>query len=123
MECGICYEKFLINKTKEEYIKLIEENMNNCNDMLKLDSLVITPKKNTTYKCPTDCCPCIICNYCFVKLTHNGKTLEEARDKDIPNYNSKVICPYCKQVDYKYYMKNKCIRPTTKNCFKSRRIY
>ena len=90
MECAICYEKFFTPKTEEEFKKKYKENV----------------KNNNTHICPTPNCKCLICCDCWIKITHNGKNLMEAEEDDMPSTYDYFKCPYCRQIDWKYYMDN-----------------
>lgn len=104
MECAICYEKFFKPNSQEEYKKIYEENVINKNDdeIMKFINLLITPKNNTTYSCPTPNCECIICNDCFAKITHEIMGVND--DDVLPIRYDYFVCPYCRQIDWKYYM-------------------
>ena len=108
MECAICYEKFFTPKTKEELQVLISENVKNkCyKEIENFKNLLITNKHNETRSCHTPNCECIICGDCWIKITHKGKSIDEITDDDFPNINDTFVCPYCKMIDWKYYMKN-----------------
>ena len=108
MECAICYEKFFKPKTKEELESLINENIKNKSykEIEKFKNLLITNKHNETHTCSTPNCECIICGDCWIKITHKGKSIHEATDDDFPNISDKFVCPYCKIIDWKYYMNN-----------------
>ena len=67
------------------------------------DSLHVT---DTKYSCPTLNCKCIICIDCWIKFTCNGKNIEEMTENDMPNIYTYFKCPYCKQINWKYYMNN-----------------
>ena len=106
MECAICYEKFFTPKTKEELKKMYEENVknNDYNEVMKFENLLITSKHNTNHSCPTPTCECIICGDCWIKITHNGKSIDEIMEDDMPSIYDYVECPFCRQIDWKYYM-------------------
>jgi len=108
MECAICYEKFFKPATQEEFEKLYKENVknNDYNEIIKFENYLITPKHNTTHSCPTPNCECIICLDCWIKITHNGKSIDEMTEDDMPSIYDYFECPYCRQIDWKYYMKN-----------------
>jgi hypothetical protein len=108
MECAICFEKFLTPKSKEELEKLYKENIknNNFDDWCKFSNLIITSKHNETHVCSTPNCECIICRDCWIKITNNGKDIMEATEDDIPSIYDYFICPYCRNIDWKYYMHN-----------------
>ena len=108
MKCAICYEKFFTPKTEEEFKKIYKENFknNNYDEIMKFDNLLITSKHNNTYICPTPNCKCLICCDCWIKITHNGKNLMEAEEDDMPSTYDYFKCPYCRQIDWKYYMNN-----------------
>ena len=112
MECAICFEKFL-KPSREEYIKLVEEEMkkvykdpNLFMNYINFVNLLITPKHNTTHTCSTPNCNIIICHGCWHKITHNGKNMLEVTMNDVPSKYDLFKCPYCKQIDWKDYMKN-----------------
>jgi len=115
MECYICYNKIFIPKTSEEHNELKKRFMKLYKDitgtykiceLIKFKGCIITDKNNPTYKCPTPNCNSIICGNCFIKLTHNGKDLIDITDDDLPDWNDIIVCPYCREKDWKYYMKN-----------------
>ena len=108
MECALCYEKFFTPKTKEELEKMYEENVknNDYNEVIKFENLLITTKHNTTHSCPTVNCECIICGDCWIKITHNGKSIDEMMEYDMPSIYDYFKCPFCRQIDWKHYMNN-----------------
>ena len=108
MECALCYEKFFTPKTKEELEKMYEENVknNDYNEVMKFENLLITTKHNTTHSCPTVNCECIICGDCWIKITHNGKSIDEMMEYDMPSIYDYFKCPFCRQIDWKHYMNN-----------------
>lgn len=108
MECAICYEKFFRPKTKEELKKMYEENVknNDYNEVMKFKNLLITSKHNTTHSCPTPNCECIICGDCWVKITHNGKSIDKMMEDDVPSIYDYFECPFCRQISWKDYMNN-----------------
>ena len=108
MECAICFEKFFTPKTKEELEKLYKENVKNddYDEIMKFKNLLITSKHNETHTCSTPNCECLICGDCWIKITHNGKSLMEASIDDMPSMYDYFICPYCRNIDWKYYMNN-----------------
>jgi hypothetical protein len=108
MECAICYEKFFTPKTKKELEMLLNIHVNNkdFNTIMKFRNLLITDNHNETHSCSTPNCNCLICGDCWIKVTHNGKNIDEAYDDDIPNIYTYFQCPFCRNVDWKYYMKN-----------------
>jgi len=106
MECAICYEKFFRPKTKEELEKMYDENVNDYNELMKFENLLITSKHNTTHSCSTQNCECIICGDCWIKITHNGKSIDEIMVDDMPSIYDYFKCPFCRQIDWKYYMNN-----------------
>jgi hypothetical protein len=85
MDCAICYEAFIINKTREEFNKICKDAFvkNDFKEFVRLESLYITPQHNTTHMCSTPNCECILCHTCFIKI-------KEADENDI------FICPYCR---------------------------
>ena len=108
MECAICFEKFFTPKTKEELEKIYNENVKNntYDEIINFENLLITSKHNTTHTCPTSNCPCIICRECWIKITHNGKSADEMTLDDMPSIYDYFECPFCRQIDWKYYMNN-----------------
>ena len=86
MECVICYEKFVIPKTQEEFERIYEENVknNNYDEIQKFLNLVITSKHNTTHSCSTTICECLICEDCWIKVTY-GKSIDEMTEEDMSN--------------------------------------
>jgi hypothetical protein len=108
MECAICFSKFFTPKTKEEFDKMYNENVKN-NDYDEIDkfkNLLITSKYNTTHTCSIPNCDCLICGHCWIKITHKGKDIMEATIDDMPSIYDYFICPYCRNIDWKYYMNN-----------------
>ena len=122
MECAICYDKIFKPTTDKEYdeVKKIMMNLNTEN-MQKFKMQIITNKNNPTYKCNTPKCKFIICGNCFIKLTHNGKDLEHITDNDLPTWNSTIICSYCRQVNWKYYMKNNVLDQLQRKILKKKK--
>lgn len=112
MECAICYEKFFTPKNKEELEKIYNEIVKNPNDykeFIKFKNLVITPNHNDTHACSNPNCDCLICGDCWIKITHNGKGLGDLDTMcldDMPSIYDKFTCPYCRCIDWKYYMDN-----------------
>jgi hypothetical protein len=105
MECAICYEKFFTPKTKEEFEKIYKESVKN-NELMKFKNLLITSKHNETHTCSTPNCECLICGDCWINITCNGKDIDEMTEDDIPSIYDYFQCPYCRQIDWKHYMKN-----------------
>jgi hypothetical protein len=114
MECAICYEHFFTPKNQEEFEKIYNENVkiynenvkNDYAEIMKFENLLITHKHNNTHYCSTSNCECLICGDCWIKITHNGKGIDEMNEDDMPSIYDYFECPYCRQVDWKYYMKN-----------------
>lgn len=108
MECAICYGRFFKPNSREEFEKIYEENVknNNYDEMMKFKNFLITSKHNTTHYCPTPNCECIICGDCWIKITHNGKSIDEMTEDDMPSIYDYFECPYCRQIDWKDYMNN-----------------
>ena len=109
MECAICYEKFFIPNTQEEFEQLYKENVKNYDydEIMKFENLLITPSHNATYACPTPNCKCVICGDCLFKITHKGKGVHEMTDDEIQKGMYDYFeCPYCRQIDWKNYMNN-----------------
>ena len=108
MECAICYETFFTPKNKEEFEKLWQENVSNesCDEIMKFRNLLITSKCNNTHSCSIPNCECLICGDCWVKITHKGKSFEDADDNDLPTIYDYFKCPYCREIDWKDYMHN-----------------
>jgi hypothetical protein len=111
MECAICYEKFFTPKSQEEFEKIYEDIVKNSEDgICKFLNYLITDKHNTTYKCPTPNCECIVCLDCYnsiqIKDEINDEYEEDNEYNDIPSNKSKFRCPYCRNIDWKGYMNN-----------------
>jgi hypothetical protein len=108
MECAVCYEKFFTPKTKEEFEKIYKENVknNDFSELIKFENLLITSKHNFSHKCSTPNCECLICGECWMKITHNGKDFDDIDEDDMPSIYDYFQCPYCRQIDWKHYMKN-----------------
>jgi hypothetical protein len=108
MECAICYEKFFTPETKEECKKIYNEIVknNDYNEIMKFYNLVITPNNNNTHTCSNPNCKCLICGDCWTKITHNGKDIMDATVDDMPSIYDYFTCPYCRNIDWKYYMNN-----------------
>ena len=103
MECAICYERFFKPNTEEELHEAIEKSQeemrtmkNDIEKMIehgqKFKVLLITPTNNTSHRCPTPNCECIICAICWDKINENRRNVDSYK------------CPYCIQIDWKYYM-------------------
>ena len=100
MECAICYEKFFIPKTQEEFERMCEENIKNDeydDEISKFFNLVITSEYNTTYSCSTPNCDCVICEDCWLNIKYSCNNIHEITEE--VNFHFK--CPYCRQVDWK----------------------
>jgi len=130
MECSICYEKFLYPKNQEEILEIkkifykeskekYEKAKLEGNKELKekylhelvnkssiLDGLIITDKHNLSYKCLIENCDSIICGDCLIRIKTNGKTLENMTDDDMDDKYKLIKCPYCRNTDFKDYLKN-----------------
>jgi hypothetical protein len=108
MECAICYEKFFIPKSQEDFEKIYNENVKdeNYDEIIKFKNLLITPKHDETHSCSTPNCDCIICKDCWIRITHNGKAIDEMSADDMPGIYDYFKCPYCRQIDWKDYMNN-----------------
>jgi hypothetical protein len=99
MECAICYEKFYTPKTHKELKKMYKQNVKNDNydEIMKFKNLLVTSNHNETHVCSTPNCKCIICGDCWIKIT------EEKYDKNATMDDFR--CPYCRNIDWKDYMK------------------
>lgn len=108
MECAVCYDAFFMPKNREEFEKMYKENVKNedYDEIIKFKNLLITPKHNKTRSCSTQNCECLICGDCWVKITHNGKGVNEMDLDDMPSIYDLFKCPYCMQIDWKDYMNN-----------------
>jgi hypothetical protein len=108
MECAICYEKFFRPTSEKEFEKMYKENVKNNTyyEIMKFKNLLITFNHNTNHYCLTPNCECIICRDCWIKITHNGKSLVEMTEDDMPSIYDYFECPFCKQIDWKDYMNN-----------------
>jgi len=106
MECAICFDKFFRPTSQEELEKMYKENVkyNDYNDMIKFQNLLITPKNNETHICSTHNCECVICGSCWIKITHKGKDVLDATEDDMPSKHELFVCPFCRNIDWKYYM-------------------
>ena len=58
------------------------------------------------HTCSHPNCECIICRDCWVKITHKGKDIMNMTEDDMPSIYDYFICPYCRNIDWKYYMNN-----------------
>jgi hypothetical protein len=117
MECAVCYEAFIIPNNEEECLSIIKE-IREKRENYKMLNYLITPKYNTTYKCPTLECKCIICHDCWEKVQisnrsenvmsqiYNDLDNDNNTYHDIPCIYDKFMCPYCRLVDWKEYMSN-----------------
>jgi len=106
MECAVCFEKFFTPNTQEELEIMYKENVKNYDDMIKFKNLLITSKNNETHICSIPNCECVICGDCWIKITHKGKDIMDATEDDFPSKFDYFRCPYCRMIDWKYYMKN-----------------
>lgn len=109
MECAVCYEAFIIPNSREDFLEIINEYGKN-NKLTFFFNYLITPKHNTTYKCPTPECKCIICLDCWNKVQVSNRIDNDNNTHDIldnlPSIYDKFMCPFCRQVDWKNYMKD-----------------
>jgi len=107
MECSLCYEKFIYPNSSIELEELFE-NYNNINssinereNFIKFMNFVITTRHNRTMQCETEKCNSIICFNCWTKYTdRENESIDGSFDKTLDK------CPFCRQVYWKYYMKN-----------------
>ena len=108
MECAICNKKFFTPKSQEELEKIYKENVkkNDYGEIMKFYNLLITSKHNTTHSCSTPNCHCLICGDCWCNITYKVKGIDEINEDDISSINNIFECPYCRQIDLKYYMNN-----------------
>jgi len=108
MKCAICFEKFFTPQTKEEFEKIYKKNVknNDYSEIMKFKNLLITSKHNETHTCSSPNCGCLICRDCWFKITHKGKDDMEATLDDMPSIYDYFRCPYCRNIDWKDYMKN-----------------
>jgi hypothetical protein len=108
MKCAICFEKFFSPETKEEFEEIYKKNVknNDYSEMMRFKNLLMTSKHNDTHTCSIPSCGCLICGDCWIKITHKGKDIMEATLDDMPSIYDYFICPYCRNIDWKYYMKN-----------------
>ena len=108
MECALCFEKFIKPKTQEEYAEIYKkmESITDYIELVKFKNFIITPKHNYTHTCSTPNCDCLICGECWNKITSNGKGILEETDDDMPSIYDYFKCPFCRNIDWKYYMNN-----------------
>lgn len=108
MKCAICCKKFFKPKTQEELEKIIEENIENYDydEVMKFEDFLITSKHNTTHSCSTPNCECLICRGCWIRITPNGKSIDQMIENDMPSIYNYFKCPFCKQINWKNYMNN-----------------
>ena len=107
MECAICYEKFYKPKTHKELKKMYKQNVKNDNfdEIMKFRNLLITNNHNETHVCSTPNCECVICRDCWIKITHKGKDDKDVTIDDMPGKFDYFRCPYCRNIDWKDYMR------------------
>ncbi len=111
MECAICYEKFLTPKNHVEFENLLNEKSknNDCNEILLFFNYLLTEKYDTSYKCQTPNCKCLICNNCFMNVIKRdvlNNEYEYNNENEMTSKYSKIKCPYCRKVDWKFYFTN-----------------
>ena len=106
MECSICAEKFINPKeySKEQFVELMNENIDKKKGLesdkyMRFHSLVLT--KDNPFKCNTPNCESVYCLQCYTKI-------KQRDDHDKWGYDKKDTfqCAYCRNIDYKDYMKN-----------------
>jgi hypothetical protein len=104
MECTLCYEIFVIIKTKEEekkeWNKIKKGGIDNISYFL---NLWITPEYDPSYTCSNKKCNNIICGNCWETINNNFQLLYET--EPILPYWGEIKCPFCRQTDWRYYMK------------------
>ena len=71
---------------------------------MKFKNLLVTANHNETHVCSTPNCNCVICRTCWIKITHKGKD-DMATIDDMPSKFEYFSCPYCRNIDWKDYMK------------------
>ncbi len=96
MECAICFEKFFTPKSKEEIVNWLNDKKINRVEG-NMFNLFVTSKHNNNHKCYIENCQCIICGNCWDKLKN---------DDDIAGQYHYHKCPYCRNIDWKDYMKH-----------------
>jgi hypothetical protein len=110
MKCAVCYERFFTPKTQDELEKIYKENIknNDYDEFMKFTNLLITPKHNETYTCPTPSCECLICRDCWIKITSSKRINKVEEEEDEDEYDEDATsdhgyfqCPYCRQIDWK----------------------
>ena len=106
MECSICYEKFIIS-VEEFDVFMNSVDRKNINKFMKFQNLFIT-KRNKPVICCIDTCKSIFCYDCITNIRMGGNIMDmtqEELDKidhtTITNYK----CPFCRNIDWKNYMK------------------
>ncbi len=101
-------KSFLYLKQKRNLKKYIKKNVknNDYSEIMKFKNLLITSKHNETHTCSSPNCGCLICRDCWFKITHKGKDDMEATLDDMPSIYDYFRCPYCRNIDWKDYMKN-----------------
>jgi hypothetical protein len=102
MECSICYENFLYANSQEETIELYanfkkNKNIDEFEIMSKFEGFLITSKHNETQKCDSPNCNSMICGNCWIDYT---------ADELLVSNKELFKCPFCRQIYWKYYMKN-----------------
>jgi hypothetical protein len=106
-ECSICYEELIYStnkiKLKELYFEYLEKNkhMEKHEMIMNFINLYI----DNCQICEYDKCKSIICENCWTKIILNGKSLLDATDEDHSNATNLHKCPLCRQVYWKYHMK------------------
>ena len=111
MSCSICYETFINPKdyTREEFMELFEKKTTTNNEhdddkFMRFNSLII--QKDNPFKCNTPNCKKLYCQQCYIKIKQSDD------EEDEWNYGKKDIfrCSYCRNIDYKDYMKNNVLQ-------------
>ena len=106
MYCYICFETFFTPKTQEELKKIYKQNIKNYEDYLKFTNFLIIPNYNESHKCYIENCDSLICRDCWNKINHKGKSFLYTNVNDRQTIYEYVMCPYCRNIDWKYYMNN-----------------
>ena len=108
MKCSICYIEFINPKeySKEAFDALFKGETTTHNNFdpdkfMRFTSLIIQ-KDNNPFKCNTPNCEHLYCVQCYTKIKQ-GENVEDEWD-----YGKKDTfqCAYCRNIDYKDYMKN-----------------
>jgi uncharacterized protein with PIN domain len=106
-DCCICYEELIYTTDAIEFKQLHFEYLERNKHMEKHKTIMnfINLSIHNSQTCENEKCKSIVCGNCWTKILLNGKELLDATDEDQPNNHDLYKCPLCRQVYWKYHMK------------------